>query len=169
MPGPVKSPEDRPRSPPRGPARVAQCPDERRTGARGAALVGEIGERARGAIVEHGEALTAGVVTEGASKPRLADAGWADDDQMMMVADPFAGGELEEQGAVEAAVCPEVDVLDNRGLAQPSLAQTAGGALVLAVGPLAIHEQPEPILPRQLRGIGGVLHILANAPHGPRP
>jgi hypothetical protein len=51
-------------------------------------------------------------VTESTSKPRLADAGWSDDGQMMMVADPLAGGELEEEGAVEAAMGPEVDVLD---------------------------------------------------------
>lgn len=38
MVGPVKSVADRPWSPRRGPARVAQCPDERRSGARGEAL-----------------------------------------------------------------------------------------------------------------------------------
>jgi hypothetical protein len=35
---PVKSAADRPRSPRRGPARDAQCPDEQRSGARGEAL-----------------------------------------------------------------------------------------------------------------------------------
>jgi len=76
-----------------------------------------------------------------------------------MVLDPLAGGELEEQGAVEAAVRTKVDVLDNRGLAQPSLAQTAGEALILAAGCLAIDEQPEanpPASARRRRGRSAV-------------
>ena len=48
MSGPVKSPEDRPRSPRRGPARGAQCPHERRSGARGEALWAPVGDRAHG-------------------------------------------------------------------------------------------------------------------------
>ncbi len=44
MSGPVKSPEDRPRSPRRGPARVAQCPHERRSGARGRCLFAHRGK-----------------------------------------------------------------------------------------------------------------------------
>ena len=78
------------------------------------------------ALVEHGEALAAGLVAEGASQPRLADAGRPDDRQMMVVADPLAGGELLEQGAIEAARRAQVDVLDDRGLAQPG--RRAAGA-----------------------------------------
>src|SRR5258707_14972719 len=85
---------------------------------------------------------------------------------MMMVLDPLAGGELKEQGAVEAAVRTKVDVLDNRGLAQPSLAQTAGEALILSAGCLAIDEQPEPILPRQRGGVGDVLQFDGSVGHG---
>src|SRR5579884_2006955 len=39
------------------------------------ARLGEIAEQAAGALVEHGEALAAGLVAEGASQPGLADAG----------------------------------------------------------------------------------------------
>src|SRR5436309_8163535 len=45
---PVKAAEDRPRSPRRGPARGAQCPHERRSGARGEALWAPVGDRAHG-------------------------------------------------------------------------------------------------------------------------
>ena len=45
---PVKVAEDRPRSPRRGPARGAQCPHERRSGARGEALWAPVGDRAHG-------------------------------------------------------------------------------------------------------------------------
>jgi len=62
-------------------------------------------------------------VAESASPPRLADAGWADQRQMMMLADPLASGELEEQGAVEAAVSAEI--LDHGRLAQPGLIDQA--------------------------------------------
>jgi hypothetical protein len=96
-------------------------------------------------------------VAESASQPRLADAGRADHDQVVMLADPFAGGELAEQGAVEAAMGAEIDVLDDGGLAQPRFAQAAGEALVLAAGRLAIDEQPEPVLAAEFPGIGSVL------------
>src|ERR1700739_2098903 len=46
---PVKAAEDRPRSPRRGPARVAQCPHERRSGARGEALWAPVGDQCTGA------------------------------------------------------------------------------------------------------------------------
>ena len=74
-----------------------------------------------------------------------------------MLADPFAGGELPEQGAVEAAMGAKIDVLDDGGLAQPRFAQAAGEALVLAAGRLAIDEEPEPVLATEFTGIGSVL------------
>src|SRR5438477_3455859 len=49
---------------------------------------------------------TQGHVAETASQPRLANAGWAHQGQMMMVADPLAGRKLEKEGTVEAAVGP---------------------------------------------------------------
>jgi hypothetical protein len=60
----------------------------------------------------------------------------------------------------------KVDVLGNRGLVQPSLARTAGKALILAAGCLAIDEQPEPILTRQRGGVGDVLQFDEGVGHG---
>jgi hypothetical protein len=131
-----------------------------------AARLGEIGEQARGAFVEHREALTAGLVAERASQPRLADTGRANEAKMMMVTDPFAARKLEEESPVEAAVGAEVDVLDDGRLAQPGLAQTAGEPLVLAAGRLAIDEQPEPILAAEFAGIGSVLQLDKGIGHG---
>src|ERR1700736_4142085 len=54
-----------------------------------AARLGEIGEQARGALVEHRKALAAGLVAESASQPRLADTGRPDQAKMMMFADPL--------------------------------------------------------------------------------
>src|ERR1700749_1103268 len=64
-----------------------------------AARLGKIGEQARGALVEHRKALAAGLVAECASQPRLADTGRTDEAKMMMLADPFAAGKLEEENA----------------------------------------------------------------------
>ena len=68
-----------------------------------AARLGQLAEQPAGALVEHREAFAAGLVAEGASQPRLADPGRADDHQMVMITHPLAGDELLEQGAVEAA------------------------------------------------------------------
>ncbi len=81
-----------------------------------------------------------------------------------MLAQPVAGGELLEQGAVEAAMGMEIDALDDGalaqpGLAQPGLVQATKEALVLAAGRLAIHEQPEPVLAAEFAGIGRVLQL----------
>jgi hypothetical protein len=76
---------------------------------------------------------------------------------MMMLTDPLAGRQLEEEATVEAAVGAEVNVLDNRRLAQSGLAQAAGKPLVLAAGRLTVDEEPEPIFATEFTGIGGVL------------
>jgi hypothetical protein len=53
----------------------------------------------------------------------------------------------------------QIDVLDNSGLAQLGLAQSAGQALVLAAGRLAVDQQAEPVFPAQFGSIGGVLQL----------
>jgi hypothetical protein len=57
-------------------------------------------------------------VAERASNPTFADAGWADDEQILVPCDPLAGNEFLEQRPVEAARGFVVDVLDDSGLAQ---------------------------------------------------
>src|SRR5262249_33750834 len=84
---------------------------------------------------------------------------------MMMLPDPLAAGQLEEESTVEAAVGAEVDV-DNCRLARPGLTQPAGKTLVLAAGRLAIDEQPKPIFATEFAGIGGVLQLDKGISHG---
>ena len=79
----------------------------------------EGGEQARHAVVEDGEVLPAGLVAEGAGEPAFADAAGPGDQQITPCADPVAGGELEEQRAIETAGSAEVDVLDAGLMAQP--------------------------------------------------
>ena len=85
---------------------------------------------------------------------------------MMMLTDPLAGRQLEEEATVEAAVGAEVNVLDNRRLAQPGLAQAAGKPLVLAAGRLTVDEEPELIFAAEFTGIGGVLQFEKGIGHG---
>ena len=73
---------------------------------------GEIGEEAGNAGVEDGDVLPAGLVSEGAGEPTLAEAGGAGDEDIAALADPAAGGELEEQRTVQATRILIVDVFD---------------------------------------------------------
>ncbi|BAC45289.1 blr0024 [Bradyrhizobium diazoefficiens USDA 110] len=66
-------------------------------------------EQPRQPLTEHGAVVAAGLVAQGASNPALADAGRADDEQVLMPVDPLAGDELLEQRLVEPARRLHVD------------------------------------------------------------
>src|SRR6202008_2145771 len=104
----------------------------------------EFGEELGDPLIENRAVVAAGLVTEGTSKPRFADAGRPAQNQIVVRVDPFAIGELVEQGAVEAAWGPVIDVLDAGLLAQSGIAQPGGKPLVAAMGELAIDQQAEP-------------------------
>ena len=70
------------------------------------------------AMIEDGAIVAAGFLADGTGQPALADAGRAGQGQIVVGVDPFALGELLEQGAVEASGGAIVDVLDARLLAQ---------------------------------------------------
>jgi hypothetical protein len=59
--------------------------------------------------------------------------------------DPLPAGELVERPAIEAARGAVIDVLDDRVVAQSSIAQASGKTFVATIGDLAIDEQAEPI------------------------
>src|SRR5712691_13088175 len=83
------------------------------------------------ALIGHGAIVAAGLVAKRTSKPTLANAGRADDDQVLMPIDPVAGSELLEQRLVEPAWRLHVDVLDDRRLAQAGELEPGGEPLVL--------------------------------------
>ena len=76
-----------------------------------------------------------------------------------MRVDPLAIGELVEQGAVEAAWGPVIDVLDAGLLAQSGIAQPGGKPLVAAMGELAIDQQSEPVGMSERGGFVGGLEL----------
>src|SRR5271165_6346878 len=127
---------------------------------------GEFGEQSRRPPIQRREALTACLVSQSASKPTFADTGWAADHQMLALADPVTACKLVEQSAVEAAWRAEVGVLDHRVLAQACLAQPAAQPLVLSAGDLAVEQQAEPVLARDVGSGRGALHLEERIGHG---
>ena len=57
-------------------------------------------------------------MSQRAGQPTLSDAAGAGDDEVAPGPDPVAGGELEEQRAVEATMAAVVDILDAGRVAQ---------------------------------------------------
>src|SRR5947209_13628553 len=70
-------------------------------------------------VLEDGEVFSARLVAEGAGEPTLAQTACPGQEQIAALGDPVAGGELEEQRAVEAARTLIVDVLDAGRVTQP--------------------------------------------------
>ena len=95
------------------------------------------------ALIENRSVIPTGLVAERAGNPTLADAGRADDEQVLVPLDPLAGDELLEQCLVEPARRLHVDILDDGVLSQACEAQAADQPLVLALGRLAIDQQSE--------------------------
>ena len=81
--------------------------------------------------------VSAGLMTERAGEPGFADAGRADDDQVLLLLDPATQGEILEQRAVKTAIGTIVDILDNGSVSQPGVAQARRKATVLTVEPVA--------------------------------
>src|SRR6266508_3843939 len=116
-------------------------------------------EQPRQALIEDGAVVAACLVAERTSDPALAHAGWADDEKIVVLIDPPAGGELVEQGLVQTARGSEVDVLDHGVLPQAGELQAGDEAPVLALGGLAIDQEGESLLEIE-RGDVGVSRLL---------
>ena len=106
-------------------------------------------EQARHAMIEHGAVVAAGLVAERTGEPTLARAGLARDQEVLPPRDPLAGRELGEERPVEAARRLGVEVLDRRVLPEVGVLQSRDEPFALALGGLAIDEQPEPLLERE--------------------
>jgi hypothetical protein len=70
---------------------------------------GELVEEVGRAPVERPEALATGLMGEGAADERLAGAGSADHQEILVFLDPAATGELPDEGFVELAPSRIVD------------------------------------------------------------
>src|SRR5665213_703645 len=104
----------------------------------------EGGEHPGDTLVEHGAVLPACLLAKRAGQPTLADAAGAGDQQVAMLGDPVAAGELEEQRPVEAAHGTVIDVLDAGGMAQLGGAGARLEATLSAPGRLMLEQQAQP-------------------------
>ncbi|GEP12587.1 hypothetical protein MGN01_44320 [Methylobacterium gnaphalii] len=82
---------------------------------------------------------------ERAGQPTLAYTARAGDHEVTPGPDPVAGGELEEQGPVQAAMAAVIDVLDTGGMAQPCGAGAGLEALLPPGRGLVVEQQSEPL------------------------
>ena len=99
------------------------------------------------------------IFAERAGKPGLAGAGWADNDQVVAVADQLGGAKVLEERTIETASRAIIDILDGGGLPELGTGQAAHEAAVVAGGDLAIDEEAEPIGVRHLSRLGIVLQF----------
>jgi len=120
-------------------------------------------------MIEDGAVVAAGLVAERASNPTFADAGWADDEQILVPCDPLAGNEFLEQRPVEAARGFVVDVLDDSGLAQAGGLEAAFEALVLTLDRLAIDHHGETLLEGERGDIGLAALVFERLCHAGEP
>ena len=81
----------------------------------GAVGVGESGlvQEAGGALVADIEVVATGGVGQSASQESLTHAGWAKDEDVEVLADPLALGQLENEAPVKATRGREVEVFDS--------------------------------------------------------
>jgi hypothetical protein len=127
--------------------------EQPRVGAVGARDV-ELLHEARDAAIEDGVAVAARLVSKRARQVRLPAAGGAAQDHVLVLGDPLAGGEALPDAAVEAAGVLEVDVLEARGaVTEAGELQAAGDAAPLALAPLAVDEEADALLEREV-GVG---------------
>ena len=120
---------------------------------------GELLEEPGAAEIEGAVAFAAGLVGQGAGDEGLAHARGAGDQDVSVMTDPVAGGKPREHVAVDAARCPEVDVLDAGRQLEPGGPEVSLHPGVLLPVPLAIDEQAEAL--GEAQGIaGGALELL---------
>ena len=114
----------------------------------------QVAEQLGDALIEDGAIVAASLVAEGAREPTFADAGRAADGQIVVGVDLVAGDELLEQQAIEAARGAVIDILDQRLLAQPGIAQPGGEFPVVPIGHLPIEQKRQPFRMGERRRLG---------------
>ena len=94
--------------------------------------------------------MAAGALAEGTAEISLPGSRRTGDERDLMLVDPVAAGEAEDDGSVEAPFGSEVEIFDGCG-GEPEfgLKQESSAASVLAHGALSIEEQSEAILKGQ--------------------
>ena len=104
----------------------------------------QVGEQPGHAGVENGDVFSARLVAERAGEPAFAEAACSGDEQVAAFGDPVAGGQLEEEGAVEPARDLIVDVLHAGGMTQTGHPGACFKLLLPAQRQFVFEQQAEP-------------------------
>ena len=88
------------------------------------------------------------------SNPRLSDAGRPDDEDAEVFADPAPVGQRQDEVLVEPTGRAEVDVLDACIVSEPGAPEPVGELSGVSLGELAVDEEPEAFLERQVLDLG---------------
>src|SRR4029453_10926788 len=115
----------------------------------------ELGEELMGRGVEDAVAGDAGAVTECLSEVALADAGLADQADILPARDEGAGGELEELGLRDRRGGGEVEVLEGLGAREARAPESEVELLRFAAFDL-VGEEPIEEFARRERVVGGL-------------
>lgn len=102
---------------------------------------GDLIKELREPEVKGAEAFAAGFLGQGAGEEGFANASGTDDEQVLVISDPGAGGEAEEEGFFDAPRGSEVDLLDGGVKSKMGLLEEAFHLLVGPPCPLSIDEQ----------------------------
>ena len=118
---------------------------------------GQVAEQFSHSFMDGKESIAASLMGQCAGQPAFADSGRADQQQVLMLPDPIAGGQRAHEPAVQAAGMLVVDVLDQATLLELCQLQPSGQSAVLLPSPLAVHQQAEPLFEAQLAGSGALI------------
>src|SRR5450755_2453529 len=89
------------------------------------------------------ESIAAGLVGQRAGQPTFANSGGAEQQQILMLANPIAGGQSPYEPAVQPARMLVVDVLHPATFLELGQLEPARERAVLLPSPLAVHQQAE--------------------------
>src|SRR5262245_45695105 len=128
---------------------------------------GEFVEEPGGAPVQGAEPLATGLLGEGAADERLAGAGGANNQQVLVLLHPAAGGKLPHERFVQLAPGRVVDGFHaGLGALELGFLQSPGEALVLPGPPLGLDEQPEALVEGECRDVRLALLVVPGRGYG---
>ena len=120
-----------------------------------AATDGQLMQQSRHADVACGEAAATGAFDEGAREEALADAGGANQEQVVALGDPGASAERQDLLAVEPPWVGEVDGLERRRIAQLGRVEAPLQLALLTGRPFGVDEEAEALLEAERGGLVG--------------
>jgi hypothetical protein len=104
--------------------------------------------------MQHGKAVPAGFLRQGAAEPRLSDAGGPNQQNVLVMAHPIAVGQGPHKFAIQAPGMLIVDIFHDAAFLQAGRAKAVGECAVLFPQPLLVDEQAKALLEGELTHVG---------------